>query len=91
MHARRLRIHGRVQGVYYRLSMVTEAGRLAARGWVRNREDGTVEAHVEGPPAVVAALEAWAARGPSAARVDRVDAVDVEIEGGEGFEQRPAV
>jgi acylphosphatase len=68
-----LLIHGRVQGVGFRESMVFEAERLGARGWVRNRGDGTVEAVCDGPPSARAALAAWAHRGPSAARVTRVE------------------
>lgn len=71
--AHHLSIHGLVQGVGFRESMCREAQRLGARGWVRNRLDGSVEAVVDGPPAACQALIAWARRGPRAARVTRVD------------------
>ncbi len=67
-------IHGRVQGVGFRESMVFEAARLGARGWVRNRLDGTVEAVFDGSREACSALLAWARRGPAAARVTRLDA-----------------
>ena len=70
---RRLLVHGMVQGVGYRWSMVSEAERIGGlAGWVRNRRDGTVEATVAGDPARVAELIAWAEVGPPAARVSRV-------------------
>ena len=69
---RQLRIHGRVQGVYYRASMVAKATRLGLHGWVRNRSDGSVEALVQGPADAVQTLIAWAHQGPEAARVERV-------------------
>lgn len=67
-----LHIHGRVQGVGFRESMIDEAARLGVRGWVRNRTDGTVEAVLDGPQAARSALLAWAHRGPAAARVAQV-------------------
>lgn len=67
-----LLIHGRVQGVGFRESMVYEARRLGARGWVRNRLDGTVEAVLDGTPAACSALARWAQRGPGGAQVKRV-------------------
>lgn len=69
---RQLRIHGRVQGVYYRASMVAEATRLGLHGWVRNRSDGSVEALVQGAADAVQTLIDWAHQGPEAARVERV-------------------
>lgn len=66
-------IHGRVQGVFFRDSMQQEAQRLCVNGWVRNRNDGTVEAMVQGDVTAVNHLVQWAHRGPAQARVDKVD------------------
>ncbi|MFO0617995.1 MAG: acylphosphatase [Polyangiaceae bacterium] len=68
-----LTIRGRVQGVYFRASMEAEGNRLGLRGWVKNREDGGVEACIEGPEAVVHELIAWAHHGPPAASVSHVE------------------
>ena len=69
-----LRIAGRVQGVGYRYALRTEALANGVAGWVRNCRDGTVEAVLQGAPAAVDAVVAWARRGPPAARVDGIDA-----------------
>jgi len=74
-----LRIHGKVQGVFFRESMRAQGAVLHVTGWVRNRRDGTVEAMVQGAPEAVAMIVAWARRGPQAARVDHVD-----VRAGEG-------
>ena len=85
---RRLEIRGLVQGVGYRWAMVEEARRLAIRGWVRNRRDGSVEAMVIGPADAIDRIVRWARRGPRSSVVDTVDVFE-----GEGafdsFEPRP--
>jgi len=86
--ARHLLITGLVQGVGYRYAMVREAQRWGASGWVRNRSDGSVEAVIEGPPEVLAAMLNWARRGPAGAEVEHV-AVELAEGGHHGFEQRP--
>ncbi|HKB60460.1 MAG TPA: acylphosphatase [Gallionellaceae bacterium] len=69
----RLRIHGRVQGVFFRDSMRSEAKDLGISGWVRNCADGSVEAVVHGAAADVDAIVRWAHRGPSRAQVTHVE------------------
>ena len=71
--ARRLRAHGRVQGVWFRESMRQEAEVLGITGWVRNRLDGTVEAVIQGSPAAVEAMTQWVRRGPGRAEVRHLE------------------
>jgi acylphosphatase len=67
--ARRLEIHGRVQGVGYRDAAVQAAFECAVQGWVRNRREGHVEAFVQGESAAVERFVTWCRRGPPLARV----------------------
>ena len=78
--ARRLAIRGRVQGVGYRDAAVQAGFLYDVQGWVRNREDGGVEAHVQGEPAAVEQFVAWCRRGPPLARVQEVESVDVAVD-----------
>ncbi len=66
-------VRGRVQGVYFRAATQREARRLGLTGWVKNKSDGGVEIFAEGEEDALKELIGWANRGPSAARVDRVD------------------
>ncbi len=69
----RLRIEGRVQAVGYRDYVVGEAARLGVDGWIRNRNDGTVEALVSGPNKAVEALIGLCMRGAPGAVVKDVE------------------
>ena len=66
-----LKVHvtGRVQGVGYRLATVRRAHMIGARGWVRNNDDGSVEALVQGTPDQVDQMLEWLRQGPPGARV----------------------
>ena len=68
-----LRIHGQVQGVFFRASTEVEARRLGLTGWVRNCPDGAVEVVAEGPRAQLEHLVAWCRHGPPRAQVDHVE------------------
>ena len=65
-------ISGRVQGVWFRGSTVSEARRLGLVGWVRNLPDGRVQALFEGPEQKVRTAVSWCHEGPRSARVDSV-------------------
>jgi acylphosphatase len=69
----RLKIAGRVQGVYYRASTVQQAHDLGLTGWVMNCPDGSVEAVAEGARHKLEELIAWCREGPPGARVVHVD------------------
>jgi acylphosphatase len=66
-------IHGRVQGVFFRMNTRQAAERFGVTGWVRNRPDGTVEAVFEGESAAVDAVLKWCETGDSPAQVSHVD------------------
>jgi acylphosphatase len=85
----RVIVTGRVQGVYFRASTVDEARSHGLTGWVRNRADGSVELEAQGDEDQVAALLAWCAHGPPAARVTHVAVEECDVVSDEhGFLQR---
>ena len=85
---RKLRVTGRVQGVWFRESCREVADRLGLAGTVRNRADGTVEVVAEGPRTEVEALVVWCRDGPPAADVTGVEVTDESPEGLVGFRVR---
>lgn len=91
MLARRLRIHGRVQGVFYRQWTINTATGLGLVGWVRNCSDGTVEALAQGESQAVESLIEAARHGPPMAEVTRVEVAEVEPVDLQGFTKRDTV
>ena len=87
---RKLRIHGEVQGVFYRAWSVETARSLGLCGWVRNRRDGSVEMVVQGEEETVRQFVERCRQGPPAARVERIDIEDATEEVPAGFEKRPS-
>ena len=67
-------ITGKVQGVAFRHHTAKMALSLNLKGWVRNLDDGRVEAVFEGVDDAVDAMFSWCNQGPSLARVTHVDA-----------------
>lgn len=75
MKRARVRIQGRVQGVFFRAETRDRARSLGLAGWVRNVPDGSVEAVFEGAPERVESMVEWCRRGPAGAWV-----ADVEVD-----------
>jgi acylphosphatase len=86
-----VRIHGQVQGVWFRGWTVDEASQRGLHGWVRNVHDGTVEAVFAGDDAKVDEMIQRCHEGPPAARVSKVDVADAEEPVEAGFRQAPSV
>lgn len=83
--ARRLRVTGKVQGVFYRAWTRDKASALGVAGTVRNCSDGSVEAAVEGDPAALDALVKAMRHGPSGARVENIAEEPAEPTGAGSF------
>ena len=81
-------VSGTVQGVYYRASTREAARREGVDGWVRNLDDGRVEAVFEGARADVEAMVEWCHTGSDAAVVEDVDAEYGDPEGETRFSVR---
>ena len=69
----RVIVEGRVQGVFFRYHTQEMADRIGVTGWVKNRRDGRVEAVFEGDKDKVDRILEWCHRGPSEARVTKVN------------------
>ena len=88
MIRKRVIAHGRVQGVFFRDSVRRRAESFGVAGWVRNRDDGTVEAVFEGDEGAVDAMVEFIREGPGRADVSRVEVNDEEPGSESGFQVR---
>jgi acylphosphatase len=79
--ARKFLIKGDVQGVGYRFFAQRAAARHQVTGYVKNRDDGSVEALAEGPSDNVEAFKHDLATGPRFANVAQVEEISLDPTG----------
>jgi acylphosphatase len=91
MHARLIRIAGRVQGVGFREWMVGRARQLGIAGWVRNRRDGSVEALLAGDEPSLGQMLLDCRAGPPGASVSAIEEDFAEPPEEPGFVRRPTL
>jgi len=82
----RVRVSGRVQGVWFRANTKQKADILGVKGWVKNTSDGCVEAIFEGDEKLVDEMVDWCKRGPPLAKVENVDVKTQNISSFDAFE-----
>ena len=87
---RKIRVTGRVQGVWFRAWTVETAQSLGLSGWVRNRRDGSVEALVSGDDAAVARMIEACRQGPPSAVVEHLEEQPADDPTEAGFKTRPS-
>lgn len=78
--ARKVRFFGQVQGVNFRRNSAKLAKNMGLQGWVKNLEDGSVEAHIEGEPQTVQAMIHSCCTELFPAKVERFDSDEDEVE-----------
>lgn len=85
----RVRIAGTVQGVGYRDWLTRAAQKAGVAGWVRNRRDGSVEAHFQARREPCDRLIEACRRGPPAAQVALIEVAHREFDASlDGFGQQ---
>ncbi|MBS0478238.1 MAG: acylphosphatase [Proteobacteria bacterium] len=84
----RVVVSGKVHQVGFRDYAIRKAQALGVTGWVRNRQDGTVEIMASGEDEAVAALVEACREGPPLARVDHVEAYAEAGQPVKGFTKR---
>ncbi len=87
-------IHGRVQGVSFRAWTQHQAELHGLKGWVRNRQDGSVEAVFSGPADLVQVMLKACHQGPAGALVEKVETLEgreTDLDRAERFEIRRTV
>lgn len=82
----KIKVKGKVQGVFYRSTAQAKARELGLSGWVKNEEDGSVLIEAEGEEQKILKLVDWCREGPGAAIVNDIEYGQIEPEGVNGFE-----
>lgn len=85
MPTKHLLIKGKVQGVFYRATAREVAEKLGLTGWVKNTEEGHVEAVVSGAEQPLQQFVEWCWQGPPRAVVTAVDIVHLPGDDFTGF------
>lgn len=81
----KIRVTGKVQGVFYRLSAQRKAQELNLDGYARNRSNGEVQIEVEGPELELEKFVQWCWQGSDMSYVKNVRVQNREVQGYQGF------
>lgn len=84
----KIKVSGKVQGVFYRASALEKAGELGVKGFVRNEHNGDVYMEAEATEEVLFKFVKWCNTGPSRARVENVAVTTGNLIGYTSFEIR---
>ena len=74
-------VSGKVQGVFFRSGTKKRADELRLKGWVRNLDDGRVEAVFEGEKENVEKMVDWCRKGPDYADVQDIQVISEKYTG----------
>lgn len=81
-----IKIYGKVQGVFFRVSAKQKADELGLFGFAKNESDGSVYIQAEGGEHLLRIFLDWCRQGPSDARVDRLEFEKGELQNYQDFQ-----
>lgn len=80
-----IKVHGKVQGVYFRDSTKMVADQLGVKGWIRNESDGSVYIEAEGDDWILDNFLDWCEEGPERADVQLVEKAESDLQNFQNF------
>jgi acylphosphatase len=80
-----IKVHGKVQGVYFRDSTKMVADQLGVKGWIRNESDGSIYIEAEGDDWILDNFLDWCEEGPERADVQLVEKAESEMQSFQNF------
>jgi len=81
----RVYMKGLVQGVFFRIFIRNNAQKLDLNGYVRNLDDGRVEAYLEGNANDIEKMIEICRKGPKHSKVDKIEIKEEKIQGIRNF------
>ncbi len=72
MRTIKIKVYGRVQGVFFRVNVKKFCDSIGLKGYVRNKDDGSVEILVQGRDKELRGLKKWIQGSPGMSKVERV-------------------
>jgi len=80
-----IKVHGKVQGVYFRDSTKMVADQLGVKGWIRNESDGSIYIEAEGDDWILDNFLDWCEEGTERAEVQLVEKAESEMQRFQNF------
>jgi acylphosphatase len=80
MDSIKIKVYGKVQGVFFRKYTRLQADKLGIKGYVRNEDDGTVFIIACGEKEPLSKFREWCSHGPEYARVDKLDVEEIPVQ-----------
>jgi acylphosphatase len=80
-----IKVHGKVQGVYFRDSTKMVADQLGVKGWIRNESDGSIYIEAEGDDWILDNFLDWCEEGPERAEAQLVEKAESEMQNFQNF------
>ena len=81
-----IKVTGKVQGVFFRVSTKAVADQMGIKGVVKNEKDGSVYIEAEGDETLLSMFLEWCNEGPEKAVVENVAVEDGELKNYRNFE-----
>lgn len=81
----KIKVIGKVQGVFFRDTARQEAEKLGLTGFARNEPDGSVHIEVEGDEKSLKTFLNWCSQGPDEALVEHLEFTEIAVTGHKDF------